>query len=720
MQDASKPNLLQRTMRSVVRGLFGVDWGGTDPSSWAWQQSWVRGADLLTQPEDVDKPYAQVGPFHRAVSVVARDAASVPWEMFAIDADGEPGDEAVPNHPVLRLFERPNQHMAGNQLFIGSYISKLVFGEYFWYYPDLNVGMRGGPRAVERNIGEIQLLHPHSIRRQMIDGGEIRYFQRERDGMERELNGDRLTHSMRYNPYSRVFGLPLAASIIADLVGYHAAARWNAKFFNEDNGVPTMLLIPGAGSMAKPDDRETFLRRFNQRHGKKRSVGLVPGGWDVKDFGFSQREMDFPELRQFGRDEVLAVAGVPPLIAAYLTRPITYNASEQKELYWDSTINAFVTEEQSVINHNFLPKIGVEERIYPKWEMVRALLENTSEKADVAQKFFAMGFTKRQINDRLELGFDVDENQDADVGYLPFNLMPVDMIGMDRVDDGEEVADEDIETDEGGGNGEMDEEEQQRGFDGGLRERRRALVWRNLIVRTRDLESRFDSVIRGHFNAIETEVMANLSGVKGWLVSVAKQDESAGVVLLMFDLEKAKRNLQRATNPLHREAMKRGGESLLFDLAAASDFNLNDPIAVSKLAELTGRIVRIDDTVEHALRVSLVEGVNAGESTQQLAARVRDVMDASKARSFTIARTETGFAFNTGRVVAMQQEGIERHEWLSARDPRVRDDHRAEDGVVVRIGQPFPRTGLQYPLDPSGPPSQIINCRCAAVPVLEE
>ena len=64
--------------------------------------------------------------------------------------------------------------------------------------------------------------------------------------------------------------------------------------------------------------------------------------------GARPRGRDFAALRQFGRDEVLPNAGVPPLIAGYLPRPITYNASEQKQLYWESTISNFITEEQAV------------------------------------------------------------------------------------------------------------------------------------------------------------------------------------------------------------------------------------------------------------------------------------------------------------------------------------------------------------------------------------
>jgi uncharacterized protein with gpF-like domain len=55
-------------------------------------------------------------------------------------------------------------------------------------------------------------------------------------------------------------------------------------------------------------------------------------------------------------------------------------------------------------------------------------------------------------------------------------------------------------------------------------------------------------------------------------------------------------------------------------------------------------------------------------------------------------------------------------EWLTARDDRVRDSHQELDGEVAAVGDRF-SNGLLYPLDPAGPPEEIVNCRCVALPV---
>ncbi len=696
--------------RIVLKGLFGVDWGVAGADTYDSSIQWMKGAGRT--PGAMDRPYTTVGPFHRVVSVISKDAAGVPLEFFAPDETGQPGegDEPVPNHPIQQLWNNPNGHMVGQQLFIGSFVSKMVFGEWIWYYPDVKLGTRNSFASLQKNQGELLLLHPPSVIRKMVDG-KRKYWLKQKSGAPIPLDEKFLTHSMRHNPYSQLVGLPLAASIIADLLGYHAAAEWNARFFNEQNGIPTILLMPGEKSIvgANEEDRQNFIRRFTQRNANRRTVAALPGGWTAKDFGVTQRDMDFPELRQFGRDEFLANAGVPPLVAGYLTRPITYNAKEQKQLYWQSTIHGFLTEECSIINEDFLPKMGVVERVFPKWEVVKALLEDVTEKAEQATKLFAMGFTRRQINDRLELGFDVDKMVDADVSYLPFNLSPVTLLLNPPPPpelpggDAEGVEEGDDES-----NGESKAARAQ------LREAERTVRWKRLINQARDIESRFNSVIRAHMQSIQKEVLDNLEGVKGWLARTKDHDPFE-----MFDLLAADKSLVGVTKPLHVQALKRGGEQVLLEIGTGIDFNMNDATAQRVLRQLSGKITGINETIRQQLGSSLSEGFGLGESPGQLATRVREAMKVSKARSQLIARTETGFAHSTGRDVGMKQAGVEKHEWLSARDARVRPTHKAADGQVVTIGQPFPGLGLTRPLDPNGRASEVANCRCVVVPVLE-
>lgn len=55
-----------------------------------------------------------------------------------------------------------------------------------------------------------------------------------------------------------------------------------------------------------------------------------------------------------------------------------------------------------------------------------------------------------------------------------------------------------------------------------------------------------------------------------------------------------------------------------------------------------------------------------------------------------------------------------RKRWLATLDGRTRDSHRLLDGESVGVEERF-SNGLLYPGDPTGPASEVWNCRCTLV-----
>jgi SPP1 gp7 family putative phage head morphogenesis protein len=539
----------------------------------------------------------------------------------------------------------------------------------------------------------------------------LEYKQRV-DGVDVPLDAKYLTHFRRFNPYNPYRGLSELASLMLELNVDWNAATWNQSFFGDQNGIPTGLLKPVVGAIVPSADREEYLKQWNTRHSRKRGVGILPPGWDWVAAGGSPKDMEFADMREFSREQILAVYGVPPFMAGVLDKANYANAREQRALYWNGTITRLLSYFQGVINHDFLPKVGVAGiEVWPDFESVKALTEDLETKSRIAQAFFAMGFTKRMLNDRLDLGMDVDELEDADVGYLPLSVLPVEMVEEAHTPAGPALPP-----------GDDDQAQGPKPTKGFLRAvpramaGRRANVWRSISTRTRDLEARFEKAIRKHFRAIEDEVLAQLNSLKGWNLvhGVEKADSS-----YLFDLEYSKGALVKLVAPLYAEAVKRGGTSVMSELSTEIEMDMLNPGVTSKLAELTHKIKRIDDTVERQLRESLVEGLRGGESISQLQTRIQDVMSASRSRAATIARTETGTAFNSGRVEGMRQAGVSKQEWLATKDSVTRDTHEALDGEVRAIDEAF-SNGLRYPGDPSGLPEEIINCRCTVLPVIGE
>jgi SPP1 gp7 family putative phage head morphogenesis protein len=235
----------------------------------------------------------------------------------------------------------------------------------------------------------------------------------------------------------------------------------------------------------------------------------------------------------------------------------------------------------------------------------------------------------------------------------------------------------------------------------------------------RDIEVRWSKRLRAYFHGLEQETLKNLRSIKGWTAFEIKSElrRKASIEQIIFDMARANERLMKLSSPLQKEAMQRGGDNLIADLGLGVAFDMDNPVARAKLAEITLRMQGVNVRLERRIREVLIDGFNEGSSIEQMATALSSEFEFPLKRSRMIARTETGVALNMSRNLAMRQVGIKRHQWLSARDPDVRESHVAEDGSTVIIGTAFPKTKLLYPQDPSGPAREVINCRCVAIPV---
>lgn len=145
---------------------------------------------------------------------------------------------------------------------------------------------------------------------------------------------------------------------------------------------------------------------------------------------------------------------------------------------------------------------------------------------------------------------------------------------------------------------------------------------------------------------------------------------------------------------------------------------------VAYLADVRNLLVRIPDETANLVFAEITDGVNAGESLDQLAARVDRVLSYTGSerwpgRARTIAVTETTRAYGAATMAAGVEQSrvtgrILNKTWRTSHDERVRIGHRDADGQTVPVFMPFQVGGepLQFPGDPSGAPDNVINCRC--------
>lgn len=146
----------------------------------------------------------------------------------------------------------------------------------------------------------------------------------------------------------------------------------------------------------------------------------------------------------------------------------------------------------------------------------------------------------------------------------------------------------------------------------------------------------------------------------------------------------------------------------------------------ASLAQTENLLVRIPDDVYGLVFAELSDGVNAGDSLDQLAQRVDRVLTYTDSerwpnRARVIAQTETTRAYGAGTLAAGMEQSrvtgrILTKTWVG-RVERERTTHLATNGTKLPLFYPFQvgNDQLMFPGDPSGSPENVINCRCSLV-----
>lgn len=149
-------------------------------------------------------------------------------------------------------------------------------------------------------------------------------------------------------------------------------------------------------------------------------------------------------------------------------------------------------------------------------------------------------------------------------------------------------------------------------------------------------------------------------------------------------------------------------EGVLFSDRIAGLVRQQGPSRARQIAARTARMIT----------AALAEAAEQGLGEAAAARLVRDRVASSRiglARARTIARTEIGAAQNAGLLASADTIGVAYgRTWLTISDGRERLSHALADEQTIGAGEKFTvgDAQLDHPCDPTGPPEEIINCRC--------
>lgn len=687
-------------------------------------QAFLRGDDGGSSGgATISNPFQQSVWVHGCVSLLADSVAG-------LDLYFEQDDQPIEKHPLVDLFKRPHPQLNGFSFWKLIEIWRELRGEAFVVCTDdANNVLNIFAKASARQIRRMHVLPPDCFR-EVVQENRLLGWQFTGTGNTTTLGTQTLLpeeviHLPIVNPFNPWRGLsPLSVARIAAATDYASAQFQKGLMMNNaDTGV-----IVRTDQQLDETQREMLLAALKER---KRSAGtadrplLLWGGAEVVKPTLSATDMQFLENRKFNRQEICAAFRVPQELLGFTEDANRSVGDAARQNFLENRIAPLCDELVAsfapllaLFGQGISMEFAIED--HPVMQAARRARFTTAK--DV---FSTMGIPVKVLDDVFDLG--LPDLPHGDKVFLPFSLQEY---------------------------GAESPQITQSPLDGGTapaapvsdqaKEDPAAKLLKALKLLTPSPISETPSPA-SHVCSQSTDYEAAIAGSvknkKGKLSKFffeqrarvltkleAQAAKSAKVqsrnwVDDLFDLVQEDASILGVMQPLLKGDLNFGVAQIGKELSVPL-FDVPPSRALEFLKTRQNVITDINRTTFDAIKGSLSQGLESGDTQAQLADRVKAVFNtASQSRAETIALTETNVAINSGRFEGMQQARVEAKAWLSSHLETSRPAHLKAEGdyeAGIPVEEPFVVDGeeMLHPGDPKASPGNTINCKCALIAVL--
>lgn len=708
------PKAATQQVRWIGQGIAQVPtWDARRAIDQGWRASWVVA---------------------RCVQIIANDIASAPFLAGTI-----PGDVAHAN-PGARLAQLlgppphgPAPKVTARRLWWFTVASRIVTGRWAWEVETPQGAKPDGP------IAWLWPLAIPEVKPIPTDGGASWWagFEVGRPDKPRRLPADAVIYDWIpslddfRDPFSPLQAARLDVSVSVMLGRY-------AYSFLRNGATPATVVV--VEEFPDEQSRNRFEQQWNGRYGGVDNAGRVhfhevgEGDGPVGDaihietVGLSQKDARMIEAEKEALEHVAMALGVPWSRLSASGRTFD-NASQEDRTYWHDTVLPLATDLQDAVNLQVAPRCGPEVGWFDFCHVEALRPTPMFTMPDAVTGYQGGVITK----DEARAPFGLPPAADGDEFYEPPAVEAAEPPAEDSPggSDGEDstATDDQGSTDptgsgRGGRRPASPAPARRRTFTrpGETADARRARLWRSTDAAVTTLETRWTRAWRRLFTRQADSVARALTGKRGaklagrideWRADPAPQIDPAAV----FNPSYWRAETETIAADLY-EAVAAAGFARMsdaFGVALDIDTTTVQAFIQARANQLAGQVT---DTTYTAIRDVLAEGVQTGQTIDEIADGIRHIFDiATDTRATTIARTEVISAYNGASQLGATELGpdvVGGQEWIATRDGRTRPGHADADGQTVPIGQPFDVDGepLVYPGDPGGDPENTVNCRC--------
>lgn len=660
--------------------------------------------------------------------------------------------EAFPEHPLEAPFIRPNDIITSSpMLWTATALWMVLRGEAFWFLASES----GAPIMPGEVPAEIHVFNPDAFTPEIRDGKLVGWYFSPWGscGQVRPINRTSLmpsevVHFKFYNPENPVRGLSALSAAAAPIELDMLSMRHDRSALVHGAN-PGGLLVDkspvGAGLNATERDRIEAL--FYEKHAgaeNNRRVMVIDRGLEWVPIGMTPEDMQRAAMRQWDRDEVLAVIGTPKASVG-VTDAMVYAAQVvQDRNLWRNRIVPMLIGFEGEIDSSIL--YTEPDSVFAGFDLTRieALRAGQSEQIDQAIKLTSQTIHMPPKVAFDVVGMDVPDYAGNDVALVSPVLAPA----SDVIEAGASLTDPFAGATPSSphSGSESDPAPLGDGSENVGTAKPKSITADSLtkVLKAKRPAAAWTAIIKGVQLPVERKMIpAWISWVLAEqriqlkaLDEVARRDKAYQRVTKVSaeDYERVLNDILASANRLSDETMPlyELGYQLTYEYTSEVDFQGVPSFAIDDerlLARATARekilLGTAPRTIQKAVRKAIRTSVTEGETFDQLRERVSRVyrISASSSKALMVARTESAGLMNEIRDEMFSAQGISTEDWMTAGDEHVRESHEAYgqagpkprgfDYLSIRPGG-LPSVGgrLRFPNDPDAPADEVINCRC--------
>lgn len=687
--------------------------------------SYSAGSDDSWSPSKYGDYIATSSDIYIAANYRAKTLSSVPLRLYK---GVGPNRKEVESGTLYEILQKVNPYWTARRLLQMSELSLCLWGSAFWFM-ERGVNGRGEPR-------EIWWARPDKVKVIPHPTDYISHFEYDNGTGNPIVFRREETVWLRYpNPVDEYSGLsPLAAARVAADTSTNAM-RSNSMMFN--NGLQLAGFVsPKAGeqwTQEQAEQIEDSLKRRFQGANKAHRWAVLKRETQFQPLSISAKDAEYLGALEWSFETVCRVYGLSPDLLGGKT---TFsNSAEARLALWEDTMKpecGFFADE---LTEQLLPLFPGQADV-AEFDLsdVSALKEDADARHARAREDFHAGLLTYDMA-REKIGEDPLPNGAGNVIGVPFNILWIDPLKLVEqtaasvyVRPETEIAVQanadpndpknvtvpstdakpadtkpaDPSTDPNA------PRRLTRAMEFGGADHQR--LWDARVAKVDPFERAFGNMTGRLMRDQQKSIKAKLNAKR------EAMPDYQDIIDEPFDKPRWVKRFREESRPLIREMVKDAGETVYADIALKGAFDVFEPNVARFIEQRAQRFaVQVNETTWDALRSSLSEGLQAGESIPDLASRVDAVMgERIRSSATTIARTETNGATNGGAIIAAQDSGVVQGKtWVAALDERTRDTHlEAHDQTVPLDGDFTVGGGVGPSPGQIGLAEEDINCRC--------